>query len=254
MLNFIHNQILFYISIAVILFIPGYFLLLAIFGKSKILSDLEKFILSFGISIIVVDIILILLDKFKISINANSVLFSLTIFILLCYAVFLIRKEKPVENPSDSKFSKKQTFLIISIILFSILIRAFFLSYTIAPTGTDLGHHMYWTKKIMTTGKIPNYEKIDILQKDGNYLLSEPSAIDDFIIGEHLVFASVGLISKNDVASFFPSIILFLINIMGMLSLFVLAEKLFSFLSYGKNISITVLFFIGALFALSGSQ
>ncbi len=236
------------------LFIPGYFLLLAIFGKSKILSALEKFTLSFGLSIIAIDIILILLDKFRLSINANSILFSLIAFIILCYAVFLLRKEKSAENSSDSDYSKKQTSLIILIIFFSILIRAFFLSHTIAPTGTDLGHHMYWTKKIIETGKIPAYEKIEIIQKDNVYSISQPSAIDDFIIGEHLVFASIGLISKNDVASAFPSITLFLINIMGMFSLFILAEKLFSSLSYGKNIAITVLFFVGALFALSGSQ
>jgi len=254
MLNFIFNQILFYTSIAVILFIPGYFLLLAIFGKSKILSALEKFTLSFGLSIIAVDIILILLDKFKLSINANSILFSLIAFIILCYAVFLLQKEKQAENSSNSNYSKKQTSLIILIIFFSILIRAFFLSHTIAPTGTDLGHHMYWTKKIIETGKIPAYEKIEIIQKDNAYSISQPATIDDFIIGEHLVFASIGLISKNNVVSAFPSIILFLINIMGMFSLFILAEKLFSSLPYGKNISITVLFFVGALFALSGSQ
>ena len=254
MLNFIFNQILFYISIAVILFIPGYFLLLAIFGKSKILNDLEKFTLSFGLSIIIIDIVLILLDKFKLSINASSILFSLTTFIILCYAVFLIRKEKQIENPNNFNYSKKQTFLIISIILFSILIRAFFLSNTITPTGTDLGHHMFWAKKIIETGKIPNYEKIEIIQNNGVYSISQPSAIDDFIIGEHLIFASIGLVSKNNVVSSFPPIILFLINIMGMFSLFILAEKLFSSLPYGKNISITVLFFVGSLFALSGSQ
>jgi len=254
MLNFFYNQILFYISIAVILFIPGYFLLLAIFGKSKILTALEKFVLSFGLSIIFIDLALILLDKFNLPINTKFILISVLFFIVLCYAVFALKKEKPTENSEGADYSKKQTSLIILIILFSILIRAFFLSYTIAPTGTDLGHHMYWTKKIMVTGEIPNYEKIEIIQKDGAYSISEPSAIDDFIIGEHLIFASIGLVSKNDVTSAFPPIILFAINIMGMLALFVLSERIFSSLPYGKNISITVLFFVGALFALSGSQ
>lgn len=254
MLNFIYNQILFYVSIAVILFIPGYFLLLAVFGKSKILTSLERFVLSFGLSIIFIDIALILLDKFNLLIDAKFILISILFFIIICFIIFVIKKEKSTENPEGADYSKNQTYLIISIILFSILIRAFFLSYTIAPTGTDLGHHMYWTKKIMVTGEIPNYEKIEIIQKDGAYVISEPSAIDDFIIGEHLIFASIGLVSKNDVTSAFPPIILFAINIMGMLALFVLSEKIFSPLPFGKNISITVLFFVGALFALSGSQ
>ncbi|HRY82173.1 MAG TPA: DUF1616 domain-containing protein [Candidatus Moranbacteria bacterium] len=257
MINFIYSQILFYLAIAIVLFIPGYFLLLAIFGKSKVLTALESFVISFGLSIIIVDILLILLDRFGVIFNASSILISIFVFIIICYTIFLIRK-KSEENEQKNfillDYSKKQASLIILIIVFSILIRAIFLFGTITPTGTDLGHHMFWTKKIIETGKIPTYEKTDIIEKDGAYSISEPAKIDDFIIGEHLIFASIGLISKNNVVSAFPSLVLFLINIMGILAIFILSERLFSFLPYGKNISITALFLLGSLFALSGSQ
>jgi len=96
MLNFIFNQILFYISIAVMLFIPGYFLLLAIFGKSKILSALEKFTLSFGLSIIAIDIILILNSGYPSMPILSCSLLSLLLFYVTRYFYFEKKNQQKI--------------------------------------------------------------------------------------------------------------------------------------------------------------
>jgi hypothetical protein len=257
MLDFIQNQIMFYFSLVAVLFLPGYFLLGAVFGRSRVFSKLEKFVVAFGLSIITVDILMIFMDKFQIIISKFALLVSLAGFLLFCRIIYLVRRKKNTQNIQGfgaNQYSKKQLILILAIILFSIFIRSLFLARTIVPTGTDLGHHMYWVKQIMVTGQLSDYKKADIIERGGEYAIGEPALIDDFIVGEHLIFAAIGLLSGQDVISAFPSLVLLLINIMGLLSIFILAEKIFSFLPYGRNVAITSLFLLGSLFALSGAQ
>lgn len=91
MLNFIQSQTLFYIAIALVLFLPGYYLLLAIFGKNGALSQMEKFIVSFGLSIVVVDFIIFLYSKLNISITRLSSVAGILIFSTVCLITYKIR-------------------------------------------------------------------------------------------------------------------------------------------------------------------
>ena len=106
MINFIQNQILFYLVLVFVLFLPGYSLLLAIFGKSKTLGALEKFIIAFGLSIISVDGIFFILSWLNIKINQPSVFIGIIIFILAHLIVYKFRKF------SDS--TKENTLFIFS--------------------------------------------------------------------------------------------------------------------------------------------
>ncbi len=257
MLNFLGNQILFYISLVIVLFLPGYFLLLAIFGKSGKLGSMERFVLSFGFSIIIADFLLIFLNKFGISINRISLLASFGLFFLICCLIYYFRRKKYKSEETESKrsgYSRFQILAIILIIFTGIFFRAAHLAKNITPSATDLGHHMYWVQKIIQTGKIANFQKVDIIQKDGNYGVSEPVKINDFIIGEHLIFAAVGLISRAGVISSFPAIVLFLINIIDLLAIFILAKAFFDSYAFGKNIPILSILFLGVFFALSAPQ
>ena len=257
MLNFLGNQILFYISIILVLFFPGYFLLLAIFGKSGKFSSLEKFVLSFGLSIIITDVLLIFLNKTGIVINKTSLLIFFGLFFIACYLIFHFRQKRNAFQKTESergKYSRAQILAIILVIFISIFFRAAHLAKNVTPSATDLAHHMYWVEKIIETGKISDFEKVDIVQNDGRYAVSEPVKIDDFIIGEHLIFAAVGIISGANVVSAFPVTLLFLINIIGLLAIFILAKVFFDAFSWGKNIAILSIFFIGGIYALSAPQ
>ncbi|MCX6766069.1 MAG: DUF1616 domain-containing protein [Candidatus Moranbacteria bacterium] len=268
MLLFIQNQLLLYAAIAVILFLPGYLLLVAIWGKGKIFSELEKFIISVALSIGIVDVLLILLGKFKIPITRFSILLALAIFFLVCilikYSYNTIRRpadsvtekaEKKEEGASGLfSFSKNQVILVILIFFLSVFIRTVYLRDTITPSATDLGHHMYWTNLIVQKGVLPEYEKVDIIKTDEHYSISQPQKIADFIIGEHLVFAAIALISGANAISAFPPLVLLLINIIGIGAVFILVLRLFGEYPWGKNAAIFALFLLGPLYAISSSQ
>lgn len=258
MLEFIYNQLLFYIALFLVLFLPGYFLLLAIFGKSGKFSSLEKFVLSFGLSIISVDFLMLFMSRVKILLTRFSILAGIFLFVLICYGIYKIsRKNNDSENKIESKsynFSKQRTALIILLLFLTVFIKTAYLKNNVLPSTTDLGHHMYWAKTITQTGTIPDYAMRDITSAGGNYAIGQPQPISDFIIGEHLIFSAINLISGLDFISYFPVVTLYLVNLMGILALFILALRFFEDYAQGENIAILTLFFIGPLFAVAPPQ
>lgn len=259
-MSFILQQILFITSIAIILFIPGYFLLLAVWGRRRIFSDLEKLVLAFGLSIVSTNFLIVFIGRLGIRINALSIILLVAFFCAVCYGIYKkytsaqLSTSGSANDLEPASFSKNQTILIILILFLTIFIKTIYLSGTIFPTSTDMGHHMYWSKIVSETGQLPIYEERDIIEADGNYQISEPRPIADFIIGEHLIFAAINLLSGVDFISAFPSLILNLINIFGILAIFILAWRLFQNYSQGNNIAIFALFLIGPLYAISSSQ
>ncbi len=256
MLSFISNQILFYISIILVLFIPGYFLLLAIESKKKLFSSLERLIFSFGLSIIIVDLLIMLMGKISIPITKISIMLGIFIFSAICFVICKITKKnsKELEINNVFSFSKNQKILILVLLFLTIFIKTAYLKNSIFPTSTDLGHHMYWSKTISETEKLPVYQESDIVQVDGKYQMSQPEKIADFIIGEHLIFSAINLISGIGFISYFPSLILFLIHIAGILAIFVLTLRFFQNYTFGKNAAIFSLFLMGPIYAVSSSQ
>lgn len=263
MSNFLESQLLFCLSIILVLFLPGYFLLSAIEARKKYFSALEKFVISFGLSIVSCDFLMILAGKAGISLNRKSILLSILLFCAICLVIkyFYRKLSRPAREETDknaaqaiSSFSKNQTALVVLILFLAVFIKTAYLSNAIFPTSTDLGHHMYWSKIIAQTGNLPAYQERDIVKIGKNYGLSEPQKIADFIIGEHLIFAAINLISGIDFISYFPSLVLLLVDIFSLLAIFLLALKFFEKSDYGKNLAILSLLFIGPLYALSSPQ
>jgi hypothetical protein len=254
--------VLFYISIIFLLFLPGWFLMLAIFGKSEKLSRLEKFIIAPGLGLVSINFIIILLGKSGFPITGKSIIIANLLFLLLNALVYKTRKDKPTSTEEKNttnklfSFSKKQTTLIILILALTFFIKTAYLSDTIFPTSTDMGHHMYWSKLISQTNELPDYRESDIVQTGDNYQISEPEPIADFIIGEHLIFSAINLFSGIDFISYFPTLVLFLFNIFAVLIIFILTLRLFE--NFGaiqaQTISILALFFAGPIYALASPQ
>lgn len=242
MLNLLQTNLIFFLLIALILFFPGYFLLLAVFGKSQVLSKLEKFIFSFGLSIVSVDFIFFAYSKLNISINRLSSLVGIIAFILICYVIYKIKSYKKLDSSVTLKmtssnslfnFSKNQIILILLLIFAIFFIKVAYLSGTILPTATDLGHHMYWANWMAENGQLPTYE-----------------GMPDFIIGEHIIFGLFHIIGNLDFFSAFPPLILLLINIFSILSVFLLVLRIFK----EKTVAILTLLFLGVLYAISSPQ
>lgn len=258
MLELISQLILFYLAITLVLFVPGYAVIYAIWGKKWPFSSLEVFFISFATSIIVTDFIMLAMGKVSIVLNRWSLIFAILLFTGTCFAIHFFRSKRKMVSKKITEhgfvfptFSKTQFLAILILLFLSFFIKTIYLSGTIMPTSTDLGHHSYWAKSIATTGKIPVYEKIDITEES---TLTEPEPIADFIIGEHLIFAAVGLISGISFVSYFPTLLLFLVHIMSILALFALTCLLFRENKNAGNIAIAALFFFGPLYALASPQ
>lgn len=235
MLSFLQSQLLFYISLVCVLFIPGYVLLLAIFGKNQIITSLEKFILSFGLSIIIVDFLNFILSGLHLSITRLSILVSIGLFTLVCLIIHKFKKQKKSQTSEEKlfSFSKNQFILILLLLFLTIFIKVSYLSDTVFPTATDMGHHMYWTQWMIENKQLPTYENMP-----------------DFIIGEQIPFGVIGLLSGASVFSAFPVVILLLVNLIGILIVFLLTLRIFK----QKNIAILTLLFLGVLYAVASPQ
>ena len=256
MLEIIQAQFLFYFAIILILFVPGYSLFFALFGKKWPFSRLEAFFISFGLSIVIVDFMMLAMGRAKIHLSALNITVAIGIFSLISIGIFFLRKNKDKKEPELTSqlpdFSKMQFVAVIVLLFLTFFIKTVYLQKTILPTSTDLGHHMYWAKVIALTGEIPQYAKVNI--NIATSALTEPEPIADFIIGEHLIFSAINLISRIDFVSYFPSLILFLIHLMGILVMFILARRLFKDYPNANTIAIATLFFTGPLYALASPQ
>ncbi|HPN96651.1 MAG TPA: DUF1616 domain-containing protein [Candidatus Moranbacteria bacterium] len=252
MLNSIQNQILFFLSLVFLTFLPGWCLLLAVFKKSNALSLMEKFIASFGLSIISVDFIFFAYSGLDIAITRTSIILGVLAFSAVCLSIYyFICHSREGGNPDwipdpmptgrqeagdDNflfNFSKNQTILIFLLLFLTIFIKTAYLSTAIAPTATDLGHHLYWAKTIAETHNLTNYE-----------------GMPDFIIGEHTIIASINILTGLSFFTGWPVILLFLINILSILIVFILTLRIFK----NKTIAILTLLFLGVLFAISSPQ
>jgi len=221
--------------------LPGFFLLLAIFGgKDGRLSFFEKAILTVPISIISVDFLVLGLNRLHILINGPVLLGTTTAFCLLGYIAFQLRFKKGGKQKSDGgeafqdpfNFSYWQTIFILISLFLAIFICATYLSDTIVPSATDMGHHMFWVQKIIDTGNLPNY------------------GMPDFIIGEHIPFAVVNLLSSASVMGAMPILILFFVNIVGIFTLAMLAGRIFK----SSKVTATAIFVVGVLYAINAPQ
>jgi hypothetical protein len=256
MLDFIQSQLLFYLAIILVFFVPGYSLLFAIFGKKWPFSKAEAFFISFGAGLISTTFIILLIGRLAIPITGFSVVISIILFALICGGIFFLRQHKKILSTEKMlvfpEFSKMQFIALILLLVLTFFIKTIYLKDAILPSTTDLGHHMYWAKTVTITEKIPVYAKNNIDMETDS--ITAPSPIADFIIGEHLIFSAVNFISKIDFISYFPVLILLLIHMMGILTLFFLTRLIFKEYPQANTIAIATLFFIGPLYALASPQ
>ncbi|MDP1883942.1 MAG: DUF1616 domain-containing protein [Candidatus Moranbacteria bacterium] len=238
MFEAVTGQILFYATLAFAFFSPGYALLSAIFGKNKTLNTLERFILSFGLGIISVDFLNFSLAGLGLPITRLSLFISIILFVSACLIIRKIRFNKtgPESDMAEEKlfdFSKHQIALIFLLLFLTVFIKTAYLSDTVFPTATDMGHHMYWTQWMVDNHQLPTYD-----------------GMPDFIIGEQIPFGTIGLLSGASVFSAFPVVLLLLVNLLGILTVFILALRIFK----RKNVAILVLLFLGVLYAVASPQ
>jgi hypothetical protein len=270
---FLLNSFKFFLVSSLLFFVPGYFVLRIFFGK-KYFIPFETLIFSFGISLGLVDFLMIFLGKLGVIFNTATlslgiigslVILALVAFLYKKFPTFFVIPAKA--GIQDTGFTKHQNWLFIILIALTILIKTVYLAHAVLPTATDLGHHMYWAKLISATGKLPFYAKQEIITgANDTYQITDPQPIADFIIGEHLPFAAVNIFSGLDFFSAFPVVFLFLVNMFGLFALIALSlyiakdlQNYFSSNEFLKNFTpqnaaLAVLFFFGPLYTLASPQ
>ncbi|MEK7549665.1 MAG: hypothetical protein AAB519_01635 [Patescibacteria group bacterium] len=267
------SSLIFLVVTGILFFVPGFFLLRAVFGTQKTLSSLETFVLSFGLSIGLINFLMLILGKagvlftpLSLIIGIIASLLSVTLFASLVRFVskkFFPSKKEGLPTEKNT-FSKKQLWLFYLLLVLTFAIKVIYLSHAVLPTSTDLGHHMYWAKLITETGTLPFYAEQEIITNDaGNYELSDPKPIADFIIGEHLPFSAISIIGKSDYFSAFPVVFLFLVNILSLFALIIFTMRLASELRIPtlsqslfspQNLALSALFLFGPLYSLASPQ
>lgn len=252
--------ITFLLSLGFLFFLPG-FLFTRFFLWTLGLDSFETLLLSFGLSLGIVDFLMILIGKLGIPLTSISIGSGLIILGGVGFAISAIRKKHTkASGPTTTlTLSTKGSALFVVILALTILIKVIYLSHSVVPTSTDLGHHMYWAQTIATTGSLPHYEKSDIeTLPDGTSTISEPTPIADFIIGEHLPFAALILFSHNSFLSAFPIVFLLLINLLSLLAFFVLAYRLAASIDSPffkpELVALSLLFLLGPLYTLASPQ
>lgn len=265
-MNILSDQFVFLLAIAGLFFLPGFLLLSLVFHRrTEKFFLLEYVALSFALGIFIIDFDLLLLSRIGVPITRISILAFVTLFVISLLLFFWRENKWKFSFFSERltlfdsfAFSKREGLLFAGIVLLAIFIKAVFLWDTIIPTSTDLGHHMFWSKKIALEGTVPQYEKINIAFENGENTLTAPEPIDDFVVGEHLPFAAISLATGLDFVSSFPSLFLFLVNILTLLALALLAYRLFEDILPTKTLArrgmIATLLFLGPLWALSSPE
>lgn len=265
------DTFLFFLAILALFFLPGWIVLSLFFRKESSFLPFETLVFSFGISLGLLDFLMIIIGKFglKLDIFSLSIGIALTLVLLALVAFVISRLKKSEEKRTEKQahlfsFDRRHGALFIILVGLTLFIKIIYLTHAVLPTATDLGHHMYWSKLIATTGTLPTYAKQEIVTgSDGVYRLTDPEPIPDFIIGEHLPFAAINMFTGLDFLSAFPVIFLLLANILGLLALATLALRFISdmwetALSKNtftpQNVSLAVLFFFGPLYTLASPQ
>jgi hypothetical protein len=258
-----------------IFFFPGY----AIARALRVpLSYIEEFVLSFVLGIGVFNFALLFLGKQGVLFTKTSLFALVFVSTLAPIALrfgydllkrwYLKRKNERMESArymrrEESVFAStgKERALFMLLLALTLLIKIIYLTDTATPAATDLGHHMYWSKLIAETGTLPKYAKINVEDHAGTYALSAPQPIADFIIGEHLPFAGIAIVSDADFFSAFPVDFLLLVDLLSLLAIFAFAVRIgeelsrtvkfpFSPFSFG----LIALFLAGPLFALASPE
>lgn len=258
----------FLVTLFVLCFSTGWFVLNTLFSRQPTsITPWEKVLFSFALSQSILIFGMIALGKGGINLNVLSLslfITLLTIFVALCFSLLTYKNSSfPKNTSSPFQFSSKQSWLFLFLVVTTILIKTIYLSNTILPTSTDLGHHLYWAKAISESGQLPFYAEQNIVPDGESFRVTPPEPIADFIIGEHLTLAAINIFSGINYLSAFPILFLHLINLLSILALATLAYYLVKGLKIpyfahplwtGENAFLTTLLFFGPLYALGSPQ
>ncbi len=256
-------QAVFFFGALLFFFGAGFVTWRFFFSSQKPSFFIETLIFSFALGIALIDVFMLLLGTENISLSRHFILLFLLAIPFIGGLIWYYRHPRtPVID--HTRFqpllrSKFERLIFFTLFVLTLFLKVFYLSNAIVPTATDLGHHLYWAKVITETHHLPLYQEQKVIDEPENIRLSQPKPIADFIIGEHLPFAAIALLTGSDFFSAFPVIFLLLVNILSLLALVVLAYRIVATsplhrLIQPQLVALSVLFLCGPLYTLASPQ
>ena len=234
-----------------VIFFPGLILMWTLFPKT--LEILEQLFLSAVLGIVVATFLGIVFDIFGISLGLMELVLVYTL--LAALFVFFLRKRLARKEAEDT--SSRIPLVFLSIFFVLLVLKAFYLGGNTIPISTDLGHHMYWSEYIVEYGQLPEYQEQNIIMapdENEKHTISQAHPISDVIVGEHVIFAILALLSSTEIISVYPMIFLFFVHSVTLLGVYLLARRLFSFYKHKEAVALFALFFVGILFGIDSPQ
>ena len=223
------------LTLALLFFLPGYSVLIALMRNKNPLGILGTLLISMVLSLGIVNFALIFIDKIGLELLPANIIFTVLFISAVAFLFYAILPEKKIKKNSD----KNNWLLFLLVVLFSVFLRITFLLPKAIPHTTDLGHHMYWVNYIIQFHKLPIY------------------GIPDVIIGEHLFFGSVSILSEIGIFTALPMALLFAINILSLLAMFLLTKEIADLIfkkESGFFIGIISLISIGIFYSIASPQ
>lgn len=270
--QFFPPAFLFLLASAIVLFLPGYSLVCFIERKNRLFTPLEQIVLAVASSLLMVDALMLGFDVLGLPLRVTfllPVLLGVSGIILLlarrgrAWPTAKQEAESRVtgtgsihaREPFQDFVNSRRTpvaFLVLFIAL--VVLKTIYFLPAVVPNSTDLGHHMYWVKKIVLEEKLPEYTKRDIVERDKMYTLGEPVSLSDFIVGEHLALSLIQMISRMEFTSVAPALTLFLIHLITMIAVYALTLRLFAYHRARESIALIAFLLVGFLFAFAPPQ
>lgn len=254
------ETILLFLAIVFAFFIPGWLLLRILLGR--IFSWLEESLYAFAIGLTLINVLVLILDRVGLSLSFSVLSISLLAINTALTASFWHRQKsrmKAQETPQNVALSSNTWKVLLVMLVLTLGIKAYYLIPTGLPTATDMGHHMYWSHFITEKEFIPPYQKIEVLTDPitSETSLSTPNPIADFIIGEHIPFALIAKLTGLSLISSFPTLFLFLINILSLLAMLALTMRIGQTVWNERERPLFIIgtfLFLGPLFTLASPQ
>ncbi|NTW30723.1 MAG: hypothetical protein HGA33_05575, partial [Candidatus Moranbacteria bacterium] len=162
----------FFLFLVATLAIPlsGYLLLRGLFGPTLPLSSIESSAFSLALGIGSLDFSMIALGKAGIALSGPIVLIALFAFPVLSFALrFAYERLTRKRSGQNRSYSPRTALtpptrtLLLLLVGLAVFLKVIFLVDAGLPTATDLGHHMYWSKIVVDTERLPEYSKREIV-------------------------------------------------------------------------------------------
>lgn len=254
MTDFLLQHIAFLAAAIAVLVLPGAATLALVQARQRFFGPVETAVLSVGLSIVVTDAVMIAAGNLAPDAFLPVWVAGLGAWTAACPVVAAVIRRR---YGSPAAASRSRISIALPVVLVAVILtKAVYALPQALPVSTDLGHHMYWAERIAIERSLLPYEKRDIVTDPttGISSITDSAPISDFIVGEHLVFAAVRMLTGRTLVGPMPGMILFLVHVATVAAVYVLVRRLLERSRRGEVVALTATVLYGLLYGLGSPQ